>query len=148
MAAKGIQVDLSELARNEHVNSDAQAMKDDQEALAVNSTSNATTKQPQTIAGAQPASNPTISAPSTAPTQAAPATTTGAPVVGSAMPQALLNTGTFQSKDAASENDRLTMIAVQDEGMKNLMMSWYYAGYYTGLLEGQQKAFASMQEGG
>ena len=28
------------------------------------------------------------------------------------------------------------------------MMSWYYAGYYTGLLEGQQKAYASMQESG
>jgi hypothetical protein len=45
-------------------------------------------------------------------------------------------------------NSLLTMTAVQDEGLKNLMMSWYYAGYYTGLLEGQQKAFASMQEGG
>ncbi|KAK5127502.1 hypothetical protein LTR85_006841 [Meristemomyces frigidus] len=31
---------------------------------------------------------------------------------------------------------------VQDEGLKNLMMSWYYAGYYTGLYEGQQKASA------
>lgn len=29
--------------------------------------------------------------------------------------------------------------AVQDEGLKNLLMSWYYAGYYTGLFEGQQK---------
>lgn len=29
--------------------------------------------------------------------------------------------------------------AVQDEGLKNLLMSWYYAGYYTGLYEGQQK---------
>ncbi|KAI4169629.1 MAG: hypothetical protein LQ343_005568 [Gyalolechia ehrenbergii] len=27
---------------------------------------------------------------------------------------------------------------VQDEGLKNLMMSWYYAGYYTGLYEGRQ----------
>ncbi|KAK4982376.1 hypothetical protein LTR66_009303 [Elasticomyces elasticus] len=27
---------------------------------------------------------------------------------------------------------------VQDENVKNLMMSWYYAGYYTGLFEGQQ----------
>lgn len=27
-----------------------------------------------------------------------------------------------------------------DEALKNLMMSWYYAGYYTGLFEGQQKA--------
>ncbi|KAL1302855.1 hypothetical protein AAFC00_003186 [Neodothiora populina] len=41
--------------------------------------------------------------------------------ISSAMPQAMMNT-------------------VQDEGLKNLMMSWYYAGYYTGLYEGQQKA--------
>ncbi|KAH6639654.1 hypothetical protein C7974DRAFT_136299 [Boeremia exigua] len=36
-----------------------------------------------------------------------------------AMPQALLAT-------------------VQDENLKNIMMSWYYAGYYTGLHAGQQ----------
>lgn len=30
--------------------------------------------------------------------------------------------------------------AVKDEGLKNLMMAWYYAGYYTGLHEGQQRA--------
>ncbi|OAF59632.1 hypothetical protein VC83_03988 [Pseudogymnoascus destructans] len=29
--------------------------------------------------------------------------------------------------------------AVGDENLKNLLMSWYYAGYYTGLYEGQQK---------
>jgi hypothetical protein len=29
---------------------------------------------------------------------------------------------------------------VQDEGLKNLMMAWYFAGYYTGLHEGQQRA--------
>jgi hypothetical protein len=29
--------------------------------------------------------------------------------------------------------------AVHDEGLKNLLMSWYYAGYYTGLYEGQRK---------
>ncbi|KAJ5812368.1 hypothetical protein N7474_008669 [Penicillium riverlandense] len=28
---------------------------------------------------------------------------------------------------------------VQDEGLKNLMMAWYFAGYYTGLHEGQQQ---------
>ncbi|KAJ5745490.1 hypothetical protein N7520_010672 [Penicillium odoratum] len=27
---------------------------------------------------------------------------------------------------------------VQDESIKRLMMAWYYAGYYTGLHEGQQ----------
>ncbi|SMR61148.1 unnamed protein product [Zymoseptoria tritici ST99CH_1E4] len=36
----------------------------------------------------------------------------------------------------------------QEVHMRNLMMSWYYAGYYTGLLEGQQKAWAAMQEVG
>ncbi|KAL8703077.1 MAG: hypothetical protein Q9201_003739 [Fulgogasparrea decipioides] len=30
--------------------------------------------------------------------------------------------------------------SVQDEDLKNLMMSWYYAGYYTGLYEGRKKA--------
>lgn len=29
---------------------------------------------------------------------------------------------------------------VKDETLKNLMMSWYYAGYYTGLYEGQQQS--------
>ncbi|KAG9385467.1 SMN domain containing protein [Pyrenophora tritici-repentis] len=29
---------------------------------------------------------------------------------------------------------------VQDEKMKNMMMSWYFAGYYTGLHAGQQQA--------
>lgn len=29
--------------------------------------------------------------------------------------------------------------SVQDEGLKNLLMSWYYAGYYTGLYEGEKK---------
>lgn len=29
--------------------------------------------------------------------------------------------------------------SVQDEGLKNLLMSWYYAGYYTGLYEGKKK---------
>lgn len=33
--------------------------------------------------------------------------------------------------------------AGQDEGLKNLMMAWYYAGYYTGFYEGQQKAAGS-----
>ncbi|KAI6301368.1 hypothetical protein MCOR29_010882 [Pyricularia oryzae] len=29
--------------------------------------------------------------------------------------------------------------SVKDEGLKSLLMSWYYAGYYTGLYEGQQQ---------
>ncbi|KAI4223542.1 MAG: hypothetical protein LQ349_007411 [Xanthoria aureola] len=30
--------------------------------------------------------------------------------------------------------------AVEDDGLKNLMMSWYYAGYYTGLYEGRKQS--------
>jgi len=33
-----------------------------------------------------------------------------------------------------------------DEALKNLMMSWYYAGYYTGLHEGQQKAHDALNQ--
>lgn len=36
--------------------------------------------------------------------------------------------------------------SVQDENLKNLMMSWYYAGYYTGLYEGQQRAPSAEQK--
>jgi hypothetical protein len=93
MAAKGEQVSLSELAQTEQVNSDTQALEHDQEALPVNGTPNATIKQSQTVAGAQPASNPTITATSASTAEAAPTTATGAPVIGTAMPQALLNTG-------------------------------------------------------
>jgi molybdopterin-biosynthesis enzyme MoeA-like protein len=104
MAAKGEQVDLKELARNKHASSDAQALKDDQKALPVNGAPNATTKQSQTVAGAVPAQNPTTTAPSASTAQATPATVTGAPVMGTAVPQALLNTGTFQSNFILSEN--------------------------------------------
>ncbi|KAI1002308.1 hypothetical protein K3495_g5892 [Podosphaera aphanis] len=43
-----------------------------------------------------------------------------------------------------SPNLPMNFIAqVADESLKNLMMSWYYAGYYTGLFEGQQHANAA-----
>ncbi|KAL9577781.1 MAG: hypothetical protein Q9212_006148 [Teloschistes hypoglaucus] len=32
---------------------------------------------------------------------------------------------------------------VQDQNLKNVMMSWYYAGYYTGLYEGQKNSNAT-----
>jgi hypothetical protein len=113
---------------------------------------NATVEHPQTVAGATtPSTQPPAAAP-IAPVAASsvPAsTTTKTPQPGAgAMPQALMNSG----KPECFMCDRITREAnaftVQDEGLKNLMMSWYYAGYYTGLLEGQQKAYASMQEGG
>ncbi|KAK3055310.1 hypothetical protein LTR09_003863 [Extremus antarcticus] len=37
------------------------------------------------------------------------------------------------------------MATVNDGDMKNLMMSWYYAGYYTGLYEGKQQGYALAQ---
>ncbi|KAF1358245.1 hypothetical protein EJ07DRAFT_124948 [Lizonia empirigonia] len=48
-----------------------------------------------------------------------PGTTAPHDNIFAAMPQALLGT-------------------VKDENLKNIMMSWYYAGYYTGLHAGQQ----------
>ncbi|KAK3686338.1 hypothetical protein LTR37_019928 [Vermiconidia calcicola] len=38
------------------------------------------------------------------------------------------------------------MATVQNEDLKNLMMSWYYAGYYTGLLEGKQQGYTSAMQ--
>ncbi|KAG0652207.1 Survival motor neuron 1 [Hyphodiscus hymeniophilus] len=35
---------------------------------------------------------------------------------------------------------------VHDEGLKNLLMAWYYAGYYTGLNEGKQQGAAGKPE--
>ena len=57
------------------------------------------------------------------------------------MPQTVLGGGKLPTIEAVLV--RLTVRvdhAGQDEGLKNLMMAWYYAGYYTGLYEGQQKA--------
>ena len=34
----------------------------------------------------------------------------------------------------------LTRKAFQNEALRNLMMSWYWAGYYTGHYEGQEHA--------
>jgi len=37
--------------------------------------------------------------------------------------------------------------STQDEGLKNLMMSWYWAGYYSGYYEGQRQATAGQTNG-
>ncbi|KAI1911437.1 hypothetical protein LOZ65_006169 [Ophidiomyces ophidiicola] len=34
----------------------------------------------------------------------------------------------------------------EDEGLKNLMTAWYFAGYYTGLYEGQRRARTPQQD--
>lgn len=148
MAAKGEHVDLNELAKNEQAEGGAKTSMETRDPLPVNGTSNAAVEQPQTISGASSTNESNITAPSVPAGQAPPAATPSAPTMGAAMPQALLNSGKYPSNPLLSRNEWLTMISVQDEGLKNLMMSWYYAGYYTGLLEGQQKAFASMQQGG
>ncbi|KAI4266214.1 MAG: hypothetical protein L6R38_008883 [Xanthoria sp. 2 TBL-2021] len=46
----------------------------------------------------------------------------------------------LQSVPEASAVPSVLMNGVQDEGLKNLMMSWYYAGYYTGLYEGRKQS--------
>ena len=60
-----------------------------------------------------------------------------------ALPQTLVNTG----NESVIHRPLivLTCFSVQDQNIQNLMMSWYYAGYYTGLYEGQQNAYAAMQ---
>lgn len=58
------------------------------------------------------------------------------------MPNAIVNGGTVSFIPVLShgEGNLANATTVQDEALKNLMMSWYYAGYYTGLYEGQQQA--------
>jgi len=69
---------------------------------------------------------------------------TQAPPAAAVVPQALMNGGErFHTSHLLHDTETRT---VPDEGLKNLMMSWYYAGYYTGLYEGQQKAYATMQQ--
>lgn len=57
--------------------------------------------------------------------------------------QAVLGSSELGCGDLETEppnRDKLTLGAVRDENLKKLLMSWYYAGYYTGLFEGQQQA--------
>ncbi|KAK1813015.1 hypothetical protein LTR12_012614 [Friedmanniomyces endolithicus] len=93
---------------------------------------------------------PAPTAPPTA-RQDAPPAAAAAGASPAAIPQLLLNQGEQSppttsygiGSDCANKS-----FAVQDEPLKNVMMSWYYAGYYTGLYEGQQKAFAGTQQPG
>jgi hypothetical protein len=50
----------------------------------------------------------------------------------------LLSTDGGQERLGKQRVNVLTLI-VKDENLKNIMMSWYYAGYYTGLHAGQQQ---------
>ncbi|KAH9881210.1 hypothetical protein J1614_001705 [Plenodomus biglobosus] len=44
------------------------------------------------------------------------------------------------NEDLGASIPQALLGSVQDENLKNIMMSWYYAGYYTGLHVGQQQA--------
>lgn len=68
-----------------------------------------------------------------------------------ALPQALAANGKCNKDDlcpskAGERNAKKVLLTgriVHDDAMKNIMMSWYYAGYYTGLYEGKQIGYAS-----
>ncbi|KAL8666173.1 MAG: hypothetical protein Q9202_001680 [Teloschistes flavicans] len=47
---------------------------------------------------------------------------------------------TIQSAPLLPEIPSSLTNVVKDQDLKNVMMSWYYAGYYTGLYEGQKKS--------
>lgn len=56
------------------------------------------------------------------------------------MPGVLINGGKAHHVRPYLRGVLLTVGGVQDESLKNLMMAWYYAGYYTGLHEGQKQS--------
>lgn len=70
-----------------------------------------------------------------------------APENGPSLPQHLIGQGETGMKayDAAGSVANVALDAVHDESLKNLLMSWYYAGYYTGLYEGRQQGAAGRQ---
>ena len=63
------------------------------------------------------------------------------------VPTATVNDGIqycSQNRVSYGTTSSLLLIA-NDDVLKNLMMSWYWAGYYTGLYEGQQRATMATQ---
>lgn len=103
MAAKGEQVDLNELSKNEQADGDVNSATELREQLPTNGTSNATIEQPQTVAGANPAQNATATGLPNVAGQTAPAASSNTPAMGNTMPQALLNTGNYQIQSLSGE---------------------------------------------
>jgi hypothetical protein len=98
LAAKGEQVDISELTENEQKDSNnTEPMIANEEPSPPNGVAshhqNIEQPPPQTTTGAQSAKHSSAPNPSPPTAQAAPVTMPNPPVVGAAMPQALLNTG-------------------------------------------------------
>ncbi|WEW55534.1 hypothetical protein PRK78_000965 [Emydomyces testavorans] len=59
-----------------------------------------------------------------------------------AQPEANQASGAFSTLPHMILGTADTSNSQENEGLKNLMMSWYFAGYYTGLYEGQRRANA------
>ncbi|KAK6428211.1 hypothetical protein LTR95_015649 [Oleoguttula sp. CCFEE 5521] len=124
LAAKGEQVPIGELAEPPEAPEtySAKLNRKKQEKLALANGDAALIPSSTTTANVRPQSKLSVKAEVTEVTATAPSASIGAATV----PQHLMN-------------------SVQDEGLKNLMMSWYYAGYYTGLYEGKQQGLAAAQ---
>ena len=94
LAAKGEQVDVSELTKTEHTEvTAAEPVTNNQEPSPSNGVASQIIEQPQTTTGAQAAKESTVTRPPVAAAQAAPGTTSRTPAVGGTMPQALLSSG-------------------------------------------------------
>nr|KMM73522.1 hypothetical protein CPAG_09810 [Coccidioides posadasii RMSCC 3488] len=63
--------------------------------------------------------------------------TQGVPVT---QPEANQSSGAFTSVPHMVLGTADASTAQEDESLKHLMMAWYFAGYYTGLYEGQRRA--------
>lgn len=93
LAAKGEQVDIDELAKDEQNEANAEPVAEHQETSTSNGVASQTIELPQTTTGAQAAKKPTVTKASAVAAQAAPVSTPSIPAVSGAMPQALLNSG-------------------------------------------------------
>ncbi|KAK4240281.1 hypothetical protein C8A03DRAFT_42157 [Achaetomium macrosporum] len=52
----------------------------------------------------------------------------------------------IQASGAAPMGPQMLLGSVQDEELRKLLMSWYYAGYYTGIYEGKQQALRETEQ--
>nr|OQO24481.1 hypothetical protein B0A51_07211 [Rachicladosporium sp. CCFEE 5018] len=122
LAAKGEQVPIGELAEPPEAPEtySAKLNRKKQEKLALANGDAAPTSSSSTTTEVKPQPELAVKDEVTEVAAAVPSASIGAATV----PQHLMN-------------------SVQDEGLKNLMMSWYYAGYYTGLYEGKQQGLAA-----
>lgn len=64
------------------------------------------------------------------------------------MPQAVIGGGNTCRDAFPNAESFANTLLVHDQALKDLMMSWYFAGYYTGLYEGKQQATHAMTNEG